>query len=122
MDNIANYVVAVKLLMGRYPDLFWTPCVAHCIELMLEDIGKITFVKDIFESSKSITKFIYNHAYVLSLMRRFTNNKELVHLAFTWFTTSFISIQIKQMQDAPTFTKVGLHFHGLPPISSLKGC
>ena len=33
---------------------------------MLEDIGKIHFVKDIVESSNSITKLIYNHAFVLS--------------------------------------------------------
>eukprot|EP00253_Pinus_taeda_P025528 PITA_25528 len=76
-DNVANYVVAGRMLMDRDPTLFWTPCAAHCIDLMLEDIGKIPFVKDIVDSSKSITKFIYNHTFVLSLMRRFTNNKEL---------------------------------------------
>lgn len=74
-DNAANYVAAGRMVMDRHPTLFWTPCAAHCIDLMLEDIGKISFVKDIVESSKSITKFIYNHIYVLSLMRKFTNNK-----------------------------------------------
>eukprot|EP00253_Pinus_taeda_P036308 PITA_36308 len=82
-DNAANYVAAGRMLMDRHPTLFWTPCVAHCIDLMLEDIGKIPFVKDIVDSSKSITKFIYNHTSVLSLMRRFTNNKELVRPAIT---------------------------------------
>eukprot|EP00253_Pinus_taeda_P012389 PITA_12389 len=76
-DNAANYVVADRMLMDRHPTLFWTPCAAHCIDLMLEDVRKIPFVKDIVESSKSITKFIYNHTSVLILMRRFTNNKEL---------------------------------------------
>ena len=84
-DNATNYVVANKMLMERHPTLFWTPCAAHCLDLMLEDIGKISFVKDIVESSKSITKFIYNHTTVLSLMRRFTNNKELVRPAITRF-------------------------------------
>ena len=60
---------------------------------MLEDIGKISFFKDIVESSKSITKFIYNHAFVLHLMRTFTNNKELVRLSITRFATNFISLQ-----------------------------
>jgi hypothetical protein len=92
-DNAANYVVAGRMLMERHPTLFWTPCAAHCIDLMLEDIGKISFVKDIVDSSKSITKFIYNHASVLSLMRKFTNNKELVRPAITRFATSFISLQ-----------------------------
>jgi hypothetical protein len=68
-DNATNYVVARKLLMQRYPTLFWTPCAANCIVLILEDMGKIPYIKDIVESSRSITKFIYNHAYVLSMMR-----------------------------------------------------
>eukprot|EP00253_Pinus_taeda_P004477 PITA_04477 len=92
-DNAANYVAAGKMLMERYPNLFWTPCAAHCIDLMLEDIGKIPTVRDIVESSKSITKFIYNHSFVLSLMRKFTNNKELVQPAITRFATTFISLQ-----------------------------
>eukprot|EP00253_Pinus_taeda_P019670 PITA_19670 len=92
-DNTANYVTTGKLLMERYPNLFWTRCVAHYIDLMLEDIGKIPLVRDIVESSRSITKFIYNHAYVLSLMRRFTNNKELVCPTITRFATTFISLQ-----------------------------
>eukprot|EP00253_Pinus_taeda_P003832 PITA_03832 len=91
-DNAANYVVVGKMLMERQPTLFWTPCDAHCIDLMLKDIGKISFVKDIVDLSKSITKFIYNHASVLSLMRKFTN-KELVHPTITRFATSFISFQ-----------------------------
>ena len=52
-DNAANYVAAGKMLMERYPNLFWTPCAAHCIDLMLEDIGKILIVRDIVESSRS---------------------------------------------------------------------
>jgi len=103
-DNVANYVATGGLLMERYPNLFWTPCVAHCIDLMLEDIGKIPFVRDIVESSKSITKLIYNHASVLSLVRRFTNNNELICYAITQFATSFISLQslLNSMWDVKT--------------------
>lgn len=38
-DNATNYIATGKLLMERYPNLFWTPCVEHCIDLMLEDLG-----------------------------------------------------------------------------------
>ena len=34
-DNAANYVAASRMLMSRYPTLFWTPCAAHCLDLML---------------------------------------------------------------------------------------
>eukprot|EP00253_Pinus_taeda_P004121 PITA_04121 len=83
MDNAANYVVVGRMLMERHPTLFWTPCATHCIDLMLKNIGKISFVKDIVNSSKSITKFIYNHTYVLSLMRKVISNKELMRPAIT---------------------------------------
>lgn len=50
MDNAANYVVVGKMLMERHFILFWTLCAAHCIDLMLENIGKIHFFKDIVDS------------------------------------------------------------------------
>jgi hypothetical protein len=103
-NNATNYMVVGRLLMSRYLTLFWTPCVSHCIDLILEDTCKIAYIKDIIELSRSITKFIYNHASVLSLMRRFTNNRELVHPAITCFATSFISLRsvLVCMQDLKT--------------------
>ena len=79
--------------MERYASLYWTPCATHCIDLMLEDMGKLPWIKEVIESARSVTKYIYNHTYVLSLMRRFTENKELMRPAITRFATSFISLQ-----------------------------
>jgi len=73
--------------------LFWAPCATHCIDLILEDMGKIPYIRDIIESARTITKFIYNHAYFLSWMRIFTNNWELVCPTITCFSTRFISLQ-----------------------------
>lgn len=92
-DNAANYVAVGRMLMSRYPTLYWTPCAAHYIDLILEDMGKIDWIKEIIDSAWSITKYIYNHASVLALMRQFTNNKELVRPAITRFATNFISLQ-----------------------------
>jgi hypothetical protein len=92
-DNVANYLVAGRMLMQSYPTLFCTPWVAHCIDLILEDMGKNPYIRDIVESAKRITKFIYNHACLLSLMKRFTNNRELVRPTIMRFATSFISLQ-----------------------------
>ena len=91
-DNAANYVAAGRLLMERHPSLFWSPCAAHCIDLMLEDVGKIPFIKEVVDQARSITKFIYNHAWVLSLMRRCTRNRELLRPGITRFATNFISL------------------------------
>jgi hypothetical protein len=92
-NNAANYVVAGRMLMSKYPTLFWTPCVVHCLDLLLEDMGKIEWIKDVIDLARRITKFIYNRAFVLSLMRKFIGDKELVHPSITRFATSFISLQ-----------------------------
>ena len=34
-DNTANYVAAGRLLMEEFPSIFWSPCAAHCINLIL---------------------------------------------------------------------------------------
>jgi hypothetical protein len=92
-DNAANYVAAGRMLMERHDTVFWTPCAAHCIDLMLEDVGKIPFVKEVIDQAKSIPKYIYNHAFVLNLMRTYTNDRELRRLAVTRFATHFLTLQ-----------------------------
>ena len=89
-NNAANYVVAGKMLMKRDSTLFWTPCATHCIDLMSKDIGKIPFIKEVIDQARSIPKFIYNHAFVLSLMRRHTKNKELRRPTTMRFAFTFI--------------------------------
>lgn len=91
-DNGANYKAAGQLLMEKRSKLYWTPCAAHCIDLILEDISKETEVKAIISNCQSITGFIYNHGWLLSIMRRETNNKELIRPAVTRFATHFIAL------------------------------
>jgi hypothetical protein len=92
-DNAANYVVVGRLLMERNRSLFWTPWAAHCIDLMLENMGKTSFIKEVIDQAGSVPKFIYNHIWVLGLMRRHTRNMELRHPAITRFATNFITLQ-----------------------------
>lgn len=92
-DNASNYVLAGEMLESKYKTIVWTPCAAHCIDLMLEDIGKVEWVKNTVEHAKCITKYIYNHSWVLSLMRKNIGGKELVRPAITRFATHFLTLQ-----------------------------
>jgi hypothetical protein len=92
-DNAANYVVAGRMLIERHGTMLWTPCAAHCIDLTLEDVGKIPFVKEVIDQAKNIPKYIYNHAFVLNLMRTYTKDRELRRLAVTRFATHFLTLQ-----------------------------
>jgi hypothetical protein len=94
-DNAANYIAAGRLLMEEFSLIFWSPCVAHCINLILQDIGKLQSVCYIVEHASGITKYIYNHCYPLYLMRKFTGGKEILRPAPTHFATNFISLHCK---------------------------
>ena len=49
-DNGSVFVKTGKLLMKKY-NLYWTPCAAHCIDLMFEDIGKRESVFDLITNA-----------------------------------------------------------------------
>ena len=78
--------------MERHPTIFWSPCAAHCIDLMLEEIGKLEWVKSCVEREKNICKFIYNHSFVLSTMSKYTGGKELAHAGIMRFASNFITL------------------------------
>jgi hypothetical protein len=99
-DNAANYVAAGRMLEEKHRTIWWTPCAAHCLDLMLEDIGKIEWVKKTVEQGKSITRYIYNHSWVLNLMRKNTDGRELVRSAITRFATNFLTLQSMIDQNA----------------------
>jgi len=92
-DNGSNYVLAGKFLKEKRPKIYWTPCAAHCIDLMLEDIGKIPKIKKTIQQAISLAGFIYSHSSTLSLMRYFTGGRELLKHAITRFATSFLSLE-----------------------------
>jgi hypothetical protein len=99
-DNASNYVATGRMLEEKHPTIWWTPCATHCLDLMLEDIGKIEWVKKCVEQAKSITRYIYNHTWVLNLMRKNIGGKELVQSAITQFATNFLTLQSMLQQRA----------------------
>jgi hypothetical protein len=68
-DNRANFKVAGMILMERIPHLFWTPYIAHYLDLRLEDIGKIKEFNSCINMTKKVSRFIYKHGRIHNLMR-----------------------------------------------------
>ncbi|XP_057733926.1 uncharacterized protein LOC130949126 [Arachis stenosperma] len=58
MDNAANYVDAGRLLESEFPRLYWSPCAAHCVNMMLQDIGKLEKVSEIVSQASMITNIL----------------------------------------------------------------
>lgn len=98
-DSAASYIFAGRLLTAKYPSLFWSPCASYCIDKMLEDISKQEWVSLVMEEARSITTYIYSHAWILNMMRKFTGGRELVRTRITRFVTNFLSLRSLVIQE-----------------------
>ena len=89
-DNGSAFVKAEKKMMEKF-NLYWTPCAAHCIDLMFEDIGKKESVAAVITQARLLTNYIYNHNWLLSQMRECCK-RDIVRLGATQFATNYISL------------------------------
>ncbi|XP_042379959.1 uncharacterized protein LOC121972342 [Zingiber officinale] len=58
-DSVSNNVLAGKLLEAKRSHLYWTPCDAHCVNLILEDIGELPDFKATLKKVMSVNTYIY---------------------------------------------------------------
>ena len=90
-DNGANFKAAGRILMERIPHLFWTPCAAHCLNLMMQDIGQIKEFNTTINMAKKLSRFLYKHGRLLEFMRKKIYG-DLVKPAVTRFATSYLTL------------------------------
>ncbi|XP_028785362.1 uncharacterized protein LOC114741275 [Neltuma alba] len=92
-DNAANYKAAGRLLTDKHPSIYWSPCAAHCLNLILADIGKMALVTSLASRASKVSKFIYNHAFLLAWLRKREGWKEIIRPGPTQFATTFIALK-----------------------------
>ena len=91
-DSASNCVGAGKMIMDKYKRIFWTPCAAHCLDLLLHDLEKFPWINDAVRKGKQISHFIFNHHLTLSLYRK-QASKELLRPCETRFATYYITLK-----------------------------
>lgn len=92
-DSASAYVLAGSMLEKERPNLYWSPCSAHLIDLILQDIGDGKTFKDTLDKARKVTVYIYRHCVLLSMFRRFTGGQELTRAGVTRFATSFLTLK-----------------------------
>ncbi|KAA0066645.1 uncharacterized protein E6C27_scaffold979G00720 [Cucumis melo var. makuwa] len=90
-DSASANVMAGRLLEAKRPQLIWSLS-CSLLDLMLEDIYKISNIRKALKRGMEISNFIYVRPGLLNMMRRFTNQKELVRPAKTRFATACITL------------------------------
>ncbi|QHO24890.1 uncharacterized protein DS421_12g376240 [Arachis hypogaea] len=92
-DNAANYKKAGQMLMEKRKNLYWTPCAAHCIDLMLEDFEKkLDLHKDTIAKGRKLTTYIYSRTSLISLLQQHTKGRDLVRPGMTRFATFYLTL------------------------------
>ncbi|XP_024195944.2 uncharacterized protein LOC112199119 [Rosa chinensis] len=92
-DNASNNMAAGDLMKLKRPNIFWTSCATHTLNLMLQGIGNQPRFKGVIERAKSFTIYIYAHHKTLALMRKFTKKRDIVRPGVTRFATAFLTLQ-----------------------------
>ena len=99
-DSAPNCVAARNILEHQYPNIVFSPCTAHCLDLLLNDLAKLPWLRDIISDSRNIVKFITTHQYSQACFRNHSN-LELLKPGETRFCTNFIMLQrLRTVKDA----------------------
>ena len=73
IDNTTNYKVVGDMLMEKRRGLYWTSCVAHCIDLILEDFEKkIKVHTTSIIKARRISTYIYSRTLLIFMLIHFT--------------------------------------------------
>ncbi|CAI5471838.1 unnamed protein product [Closterium sp. Yama58-4] len=92
MDNASNNKSAAAILSEGYPSIFFTNCAAHCLDLMLHDMGKIGIVKKVLTQVHRIVMMVKGSASAVALFRTIFSKLELVRPGTTRFGTQVIMV------------------------------
>ncbi|XP_031489258.1 uncharacterized protein LOC116256869 [Nymphaea colorata] len=112
-DNDAVCKSAGLSLRYDFPHIFWTPCVAHTLNLALKDICNppsedvdpkghelFSWIQEIEKDVRNIRNFIVNHQHALSLFSSYSDLR-LLKVAETRFASIIVMLKrIQRVQDA----------------------
>ncbi|KAH7442153.1 hypothetical protein KP509_03G073500 [Ceratopteris richardii] len=91
-DNASNCRHMGQLLEGEYPHIVWTPCATHCLDLLMEDIGKLTWVKACTLQASNIVTFFTQKVKVLAMFREHSKleikKPATTRFAYMWIVLS----------------------------------
>ncbi|CAI5496077.1 unnamed protein product [Closterium sp. Naga37s-1] len=96
MDGGSNYGAACKELMADWPHIKYVPCATHVLDLLMEDVGKITWCKEIVDRCGDMITYVRNHHFTRNYLRsgavKGGKGKQLVKPAGTRFGTNYIAL------------------------------
>ena len=91
-DNAPVMLNAGKFIKSLYLSIFIQGCAAHAMDLLLEDWGKMKWVKDLLDRAKNLVKFIKIRQMPLAVFRKHEAALSLLMPGQTRFASHYIMI------------------------------
>jgi hypothetical protein len=79
-------------VMQSNPHMYIQGCMAHCLDLLLENWGKQLWIKRLIKKAQRICTFVKNHHASQAMFRRFSPNLSIRVPTKTCFATNFLMI------------------------------
>jgi hypothetical protein len=89
------------IVEAKYPQIFWTPCIVHSLNLALKSIAvEVTWMGSLIEDARHIHNFVQNHTNALTIYKAYTH-LSLLKIADTRFASSFIMLKrLREVKSA----------------------
>ncbi|CAN1766835.1 hypothetical protein LINPERHAP1_LOCUS10069 [Linum perenne] len=122
-DNASNNMGAKALLLEKRPNIFWSSCATHTINLMLQGIGNLPRFKKVLDQAKNFTIFIYSHHCTLECMRSFTKKREIIRPGVTRFASKYLTLHSDMMEKKGELRKMAVDkkWDDLKDVHTKKG-
>ncbi|CAN1309863.1 hypothetical protein LINPERPRIM_LOCUS27838 [Linum perenne] len=121
-DNASNNMGAKALLLEKRPNIFWSSCATHTINLMLQGIGNLPRFKKVLDQAKNFTIFIYSHHRTLECMRSFTKKREIIRPGVTRFASQYLTLHsMMEKKGELRKTAVDKKWDDLKDVHTKKG-
>jgi hypothetical protein len=96
-DNAANCKAAEAIIEDRYPNIFWSGCLAHTMNLLMHDIIKMKdhdyrWIGALYKRGKKMIRFITNHSMAHYIFRSHSK-LELLKIAKTRFASYYLTFR-----------------------------
>ena len=83
---------ATDIITDKYPYIYFQGCVVHAMNLLLEDWGKVTWMKEVVKKSRTIIKFIKRRHMPLAVFHKHEEKLSLVLSRKTRFVSNFLMV------------------------------
>lgn len=96
-DNAANCKAAGAIIEDRYPNIFWSGCLVHTLNLLMHDIIKMKehdykWIGALYKKGKFMIRFITNHSNAHNIFRSHSR-LELLKIGKTRFGSYYLTFR-----------------------------